>query len=132
MPLSFSVDDDILVIQGGGKWNFGEMKQILFRAVSELGDRCAGGVLFDDRNSHFTGYHDDFNDMAQFRKGLSDRIGTRMAVVVSDDLHYGLARMSSAIHAFYGIDIEPFRDREDAWKWLTGQPPLPVEGLPSW
>lgn len=121
MPLSFTVDDDILVIRGGGSWNFGEMKQILNEAVKEMGDRCAGGVLLDDRNSSFTGYHDDFNDMARFRKRLSDRIGTKMAVVVSDDLHYGLVRMSSAIHAYYGIDIEAFRDREEARQWLTGQ-----------
>jgi hypothetical protein len=123
MPLTFTVDDDLLVIQGGGKWNFGEMKQILNQAVGELGERCADGVLFDDRHSNFTGCHGDFNDMARFRKRLSNRIGTRMAVVVSDELHYGLARMSSAIHAYYGIDIEPFTDTEKARVWLAAGKP---------
>ncbi|MGD8367808.1 MAG: STAS/SEC14 domain-containing protein [Desulfobacterales bacterium] len=121
MALNFTVDDGILVIQGGGNWNFGEMKKTLKEAVRALGDRRAAGVLFDDRNSGFTGHHEDFNDMARFRKMLADRIGTKMAVVVSDDLHFGLARMSSAIHSFYGIDIEPFRDREEARQWLSEQ-----------
>ncbi len=121
MALTYEIADDVLLIRGGGKWDFAEMKKILGSAAKALGNRRLKGVLFDDRNSRFKGYRDDFNDMARFRKGLIDRLGTRIAVVVSDDLHFGLARMSAAIHFQYGIEIQPFKEMDKARAWLAGE-----------
>jgi hypothetical protein len=121
MPLSHEVVDDFLVIQVGGEWNFADMKTTLHSAAKALGGRRLRGVLLDERKSRFTGFHDDFTDMARFHKSLSSRLGRKMAVVVSDELRYGLTRMSSAIHSFYGIDVEPFRDKGKAWTWLSGR-----------
>ena len=121
MPLTYDVVDDILVIQTGGKWGFPALKKTLHTAVKSLGRRCLNGVLLDDRNAKFTGFRDNFAEMARFHQRLSDRIGKKMAVLVSDDLQYGMARMSSAIHSLHGIDVEPFRDKEKAWAWLAGR-----------
>ena len=121
MPLTYDVVEDILVIQAGGKWDFSALKQTLHKAAKSLRGRCLHGILLDDRDSRFTGFHENYGDMARFHHRLSDRIGKKMAVLVSDDLHYGLARMSSAILSLYGIDLEPFKDEDKAWAWINGR-----------
>jgi len=121
MPMTFDVENDILVIRAKKSWNLSEMKDLLQKAAKSLGGQCVNGILLDDRNSRFTGIHQSFSDMARFHNRLSGRIGHKMAVLVSDDLHFGLARMSAAIHSLHGIDVEPFRDNEKARAWLAGR-----------
>jgi hypothetical protein len=122
MPLTYDVVDDILVIHTGGTWGFPALKKTLHTAVKSLGRRRRlNGVLLDDRNAKFTGFRDNFAEMARFHHRLSDRIGKKMAVLVSDDLQYGMARMSSAIHSLHGIDLEPFKDEEKAWAWINAR-----------
>ncbi|MCF8052143.1 MAG: hypothetical protein K9L59_12950 [Desulfobacterales bacterium] len=121
MPMTFDVENDILVIRAEEKWNLSEMKQTLHAAIKSLGGRRLNGILLDDRNARFTGIHESFSDMARLHNRLSGRIGHKMAVLVSDDLHFGLARMSAAIHSLHGIVVEPFRDKEKAWAWLVGR-----------
>jgi hypothetical protein len=62
-----------------------------------------------------------FRTWPVFTTGFPAASGIKMAVLVSDDLHFGLARMSAAIHSLHGIDVEPFRDKEKAWAWLVGR-----------
>ncbi|MCF8078619.1 MAG: hypothetical protein K9K88_04980 [Desulfobacterales bacterium] len=118
MALSYQLIDDILVINAGGRWDFPEMKSTQHAAVGTLGDRSVRGVLVDHWGSKSTGLYEDYEDMARFRRSLTNQLGTRLAVVVSDNLHFGLARMSSGIHYLHGIDMQPFWDMDGAWDWI--------------
>jgi hypothetical protein len=97
------------------------MKHTLHAAEAQLEQPPLRGVLVDERESVFDGVEDDFYDMARLRRGFAARLGAKIAVLVSDDLHYGLAEVSAGIHVKYGIDLVPFRDEAKALAWLTGR-----------
>ncbi|MCF8078629.1 MAG: hypothetical protein K9K88_05030 [Desulfobacterales bacterium] len=119
MGLNYQIENDVFHITGGGKWDFRQMKELLQEVADVRAGNPLKGVLFDDRNSKFDARQYDFDDMARFRKSISDTISRRMAVVVSDDLHFALGRLSSVVHEGHGIEIEVSRDIEEARKWLT-------------
>ena len=45
--------------------------------------------------------------------------GTRRAYVAAIDLHFGLSRMAQSYAEVKGIQVEVFRDRDSALRWLT-------------
>jgi len=50
---------------------------------------------------------------------LLDRVGPNFAVIVGDDLHYGLGRMFASLAATEGCNVQVFRTKEDATAWLS-------------
>jgi hypothetical protein len=50
---------------------------------------------------------------------LSEELrGGKWAIVVSDDFAYGMGRMFSILGSFSRVEIEIFRDMDDAREWL--------------
>ena len=62
---------------------------------------------------------DDLREAAAFSNEVRDLFaGGRVAIVVSSDLDFGLARMFQVFAEGSGIDHEVFRDRDAARDWL--------------
>ena len=47
---------------------------------------------------------------------------SRVAIVATEDLAFGLSRMYEAFRAQEMVDIEIFRNEQDAHNWLTNNP----------
>ena len=76
----------------------------------------------------------DYTQLTEYNLGLDDMVkiaqrrvfapGSRRAIVVRDDLSYGLGRMFEMLRENAGeFGIRVFRDREEALNWLLPNKP---------
>jgi hypothetical protein len=75
-------------------------------------------LLFDNRDSKENASHDDLRSRGMQMTRGRERFVSRIAVVVSDDLHRGLARVGGAYAASSGFEVEVFEDIDAARAWL--------------
>jgi hypothetical protein len=56
--------------------------------------------------------------VAQALAPYAERIGGRVAVVATADIHFGLSRMGSVYSESVGVEAEVFRTEDEALAWL--------------
>jgi hypothetical protein len=103
-----------------GEYSTGEVRSTILNSLSDpqcptnpsLLINLAESISIRSRSS------DDIRTMADFVSSLRKRFNKRIALVVSNDLAYGLMRMSSAGSEERGIETEVFRKIDDAREWL--------------
>ena len=123
MPLDYSIDKSsgMLRMMGQGTILVGDIEACFQRVLADP-DYC--GVdreLGDFRDATFSLNPEDVNRLAQItRKRSPEHQIQRRAIVVASELHYGLARMFSQLVAPSGQEVRPFRDIDEAQRWLDG------------
>lgn len=78
-------------------------------------------VVFDVRGSDVNPNLSDIKQMLTSLQDFSSEFSGCFAVVVSDALRYGLARMASSLAAPLGMKMNAFYSPEDAHKWLLDE-----------
>lgn len=66
------------------------------------------------------------SEIREFTHRLTERRGsvpTRRAYLVSDDAHYGIARMTATYAELGGLEARVFRQEDAALAWLLGKTP---------
>lgn len=77
--------------------------------------------LADLRSYTWRAETSDIKRIAQFMIANGDTIGrSRTAIVVSDDYSYGMSRMYEAFADASPIEVDVFRDMDEAVAWLRG------------
>jgi hypothetical protein len=56
--------------------------------------------------------------IAQYFAEHSPRAGTRLAIIATEPVHFGLARMGAAVAELGGAEVEVLTTIEDALSWL--------------
>jgi hypothetical protein len=76
------------------------------------------GILVDARRIEYTPGAEETRQLAAVASQRDFFLSHPMAIVVGQDLNYGIARMFSALAGLQGAAVEVFRDMEGAHAWL--------------
>jgi hypothetical protein len=135
MLVDVSIDAELGVcsVRVTGRFELSQRRSAMHAILERLGADPDMPTLYDLRGSDFT--HLSAEDMALLRdqnRQLAGRRGdTRLALLVADDLSYGLCRMYAALGVSSNLEVDVFRDEREALRWLvqapsgrTGRPPV--------
>jgi len=78
-------------------------------------------LLVDARGSSSLGRRspETIRYLVELLSRRGDRFGWRLAVLVAQDVQFGMTRMASAFGDARALDIRAFRDGEEARTWLA-------------
>jgi hypothetical protein len=126
MPISYRIDKDLglLTVVGSGTVTDEDISACKDSLKSEPELRHVTRDLTDFRGTSFTISPKGLPSLAKLHESaLADAAETRCAVVVSNDLQYGLVRVYAQCVARLGHEVAPFRTMAEAREWLG----LPAE-----
>lgn len=120
MPIAYSYDLYIVVMHMDGKYDTDDLRAAILQALDD--PQCPKNpvLLFDMRASQALSDRStsDVRQMAYFLAKHGSRFGRRLAMVVSNDLGYGLMRLGGTHAELGGLDADVFRDIAEARSWL--------------
>jgi hypothetical protein len=118
VPIRHEVRDALLWIVVDGVYDDAELRAAWQRAFSDPAFRKGMPALIDSRKSLANPSRELLMERADFLAGLRAHIGPRLAFLVADALHYGLARMVAVFTEQSGLEIQVFEDARRAEAWL--------------
>lgn len=86
------------------------------RAVPEDEDRVY--LMVNTGFGRLRGTSEEVLEAARYHRRMSDRLKLRAAVVVSDDLGFGIVRMLASQVEDRNYELRPFHEEEEALSWL--------------
>jgi hypothetical protein len=119
MPLSYSLVGDVVEIEIAGFYAVDELRALVARMLADPDLPEKFRVLVDVRRSEVVPRVADIGARIDLAMSARDRIDGRIAVVVGDDLRFGLVRMVEAHLEPLGIEVHPFREIKTARAWLA-------------
>ena len=122
MELAFAFACGIFTVRLGGRYAVQE-GQVALRAV--LPDPSAArvtGTVIDLRESTDFAMRSraELESVGLYVAGLRERLGGRMAILVRDEVEYGLSRVVAAWAGLNGLPVRSFFDEGGAIAWLRG------------
>lgn len=121
MPLLARSRDGFLIVRVTGSPDFEAFFAELDEILAGLQGEPARGLLIDlsqDEGMKKLTPDDLRMSTARFLE-RGEHFSWRMATVASNDLHYGLAKMTEAFADGSRLETRIFRTAEDSWTWLT-------------
>ncbi len=117
MPYSYKIEDGIVFTKVTGEVTVEEQNEFsrTWLADPDLPSPllvCRESVDLDSLTAEVV------KEQAKFTSTLDIPDGSRLALVVDEDVAYGLSRVYEARTAELDFDIEIFRYRDDAIRWL--------------
>jgi len=125
MTVRWSLEDDgrVLRLVTGERFTSEDMGAKLEEAIAACAAQLPLLLLFDNRGSEENASPDELRRRSRYFRELGPKVfAPRVAVLVSDDLHYALGRMSAAFAESEGYEVEVFRDEQSARRWLLRAP----------
>ena len=118
MPVSYSIDGEILRITHRGHSNFSHV--VLSLGVAFRNPLFGQGmnVLIDVREAKGRETLGTVTNLVEFFRENRERMGPKRAIVARDPLYYGFARMVSSYAETIGLAFELFTSLEEAEQWL--------------
>ena len=127
MPVQYRFDSHIVIIEAIGEYSMADLRTTILNSLAD--SKCpANSVLLinlTESKSIYNRTTEDVSAMARFVATLGNRFHNRLALVASDNLPFGLMRMSSVGSEEQGITSRVFRTLPDARKWMlsgSGEP----------
>jgi hypothetical protein len=120
MAVTWEFRDSVLVLKNLGYGGQGTVAAVT-EAISDPNFRPGLSLLFDMRMATDNPSSAEMRSRAKFLASLLPLgISHRCALVVGPrPRQYGIARMEAAHLEFQGLELEVFRDEEEALLWLT-------------
>lgn len=124
MPLSFTVDPslDIVVVVGTGVVTFEESMQTIRAVAAETASHQCGS-LGDVREMDYYPSITELKTIAFEFVRLRAAFRCGVAFVVSNEKHFGLGSLLSALVDSAGVRIAVFREVADAEDWIRANHP---------
>ena len=123
MRLHYKTAEKYPRIIGEGVMTLDEIEKAFIDALADPSFARGQGIIVDVTGSESDRTHDEIRQFAVFLGERRAEMGNRMAIVVSDSLHYGLGRMLSVYAEFQHLDVAVFRQFEDAIQWMDRMTP---------
>jgi hypothetical protein len=126
MPVTWELQDRLLVLHLIGNYDFDEPVRAVAAALTDPAFRSGTMLLVDARLSTTRRSSDELRERAIWMQSLTARgIAARSALLINSKPHqYGVARMAGAYVQMRGLEFEIFTDMEEASLWL-------LQGVPS-
>ena len=122
MPITFHFSDHIIWITLSGQYSLEDGLQTYSAILRDPAFNEGMDLLFDARESKVNPSLAQVKERVVFLRSVVHHSSGRMAIVVSDALRYGLSRMLSTYAQMRGMNIDVFRDVEEALCWLGSEP----------
>lgn len=118
MNMSFEISelDGILLVAIKGNPGVDDIKRILDKTRDGCGYSHAAR-LWDFREAGFSFSQNDVIDIATYASGADDR-PSKVAMLVSEDLSFGVSRIYEAFRHTNLTQCNVFRDKSEAIAWL--------------
>jgi hypothetical protein len=117
VKLSYEIVGDVLVIDTREAFEACDVDEVLTEALSNPKIQWPLKTLFIHRGGLFNPTTDELRGLIEKVAQFRDRI-TRFAIVVEEDFHFGLGRMSEALSESVGYPLRAFRSDDEAREWL--------------
>jgi hypothetical protein len=120
MPLSYTVEPEhrLLVVTAVGPVGRPDMDQLRAQLLAD--DRIVAGtrMLWETTQGQSRLSFVDLKDIAARLKGIFDKGISKVAIVATSHLIYSLATTFGVFARFEPVEVKPFRNLEDAKRWL--------------
>ena len=123
MPFTVSIDSatGTSIVVGKAELTVPEILEGI-KSNCEMPGFTGARSLWDLRDASFSLSREEVRSLAEFAgRGSTLRPPARLAFVASRNLEFGLLRMFEAFREQEGVEIEVFRDYEEALKWVNGE-----------
>jgi hypothetical protein len=120
MGVRFIVDDEKLELKLENEYTHIDVIDALSKALDMTTQPLP--VLVDVTKSYELKDTHELSVFARFLAGRREEIVPRLAVVVSQEIRYGIARQLGAYLEMGGIKARPFYERDQAMDWLLASP----------
>ena len=128
MGISYKLDGDVLLVRQQGVADPDDIRTVMKSAFSEMNSPKNIHLLWDARESPAEASSEKIKNLLHLGPALSGRI----AILVSSQLQYGLARMTVAYGEQLGLSVRVLRDLDEASTWLrTSAPGVGSEVKPT-
>uniref|UniRef100_A0A832I2W3 STAS/SEC14 domain-containing protein n=1 Tax=Eiseniibacteriota bacterium TaxID=2212470 RepID=A0A832I2W3_UNCEI len=122
MPLSYVARGRVVEVLLAGDYQEDEVSDLARRVRADPALPPSFDLLIDARASNRAPTVAELEMRVATLAALRDRLTGRIAMVVSDDLRFGLARLLEAHLEPFGMDARAFRSVESARAWLEAPP----------
>ncbi len=119
--MNFSVASvgPILEVSASGDYSMQDIQHQIEAILREHVGSDRRSLMIDASHSEHSPSAEELHAVADFASTLLDRIDPRIALVVSNDLRFGLGRMLEVYGGEFGLEFKVFRHRLEALSWLT-------------
>ena len=121
MPISYSFSDGVVRFLISGEYDFKDALPMITESLKDTQFKRSMNFLIDVRNTVKNRTTEEAFEFIDFIKSRCEFEGTKIAVVTSRPVSYGLARMVSVFLEEFDISLDVFRNLSDAEQWLKKQ-----------
>jgi len=120
MPVKYTIEEGLLILEMSGMYETQDVIQTFLAAMKDPACPHEVGFMLDVTQSESLAARPagDIRQTAEFVGPYAQRIRSRVAVVASKDVHFGLSQMGAVYSRGVGVDAKVFRTREEAAEWL--------------
>jgi len=118
MAVSYEIDGDVVHLVADGELSNPMVREALEKATKEPAFRPGMSILLHDLGSDYRISSDGAYEAARDLSELMESYSSHIAVVVNEEIKYGLGRMIAAYCERHEIDFQVFRNYENARQWL--------------
>jgi hypothetical protein len=118
MPISYELVGKVARFTVDGEIDGAAIQLALERATRDPAFQAGMRILMHDLGSTFQASSDQAYEVALHLRSLMENYSPHIAVVVHEDVKYGMGRMIAAYCEREGIDFQVFRDFGNAEQWL--------------
>lgn len=118
MPVSYDYYGDVVRFTAEGELSNPVVREALENATKDPSFQPGMSILMHDRGSSYQISSDEAYEAARDLSEMTKLYSPHIAVVVHEDIKYGLGRMIAAYCEKHGIDFQVFRHFENARQWL--------------
>ena len=124
MAVQYSIRQDVVTMEFAGVYEPQDVTRSFLEALADPAFPTPAALLIDVTRSKSLATRPaaDIRMVAEFLGPFADRIGGRVAVVASSDVHFGLSQMGAVYSERVGVAAKVFRTTDDALAWLKSSP----------
>ena len=124
MAIGYRFENSYIRFILAGSFDTSDIKAEAEKLCRDAEFRLSMNVLVDNRLSEVVAGSEDIRERVQYLASVREALGSRVAILVSSVVHYGLARMASFLGDSWQLNIEVFTSERHAIDWLrTGSLP---------
>jgi len=116
--MQHEVDGPMLIIHQHAVTDPEDIRRAMAAALADPALRPGSHLLWDASEAPARASADKMRSLLHFQ-GASAKLSNRCAMVVANDLQFGVARMFSVYAEEAGVTVQVFRDIAAAKAWLT-------------
>jgi len=118
MAISYKLEDQLLIITTEGDFQPQDLQATFKQVFSDPDFKPGIKILVHDLDSVFVPTPQQIETGAKNIEEIIKKFSTKMAIVVSSDVNYGMGRMMEIFCEQRDMDVRVFKELENAKIWL--------------